>query len=1175
MKLCDFINEKLSKDKIEEQNVLWSVLKTATEDCKSHLSQITTQLYDFDIHDANHSEKVLENIENLLGAKMSDLSFFEATLIYSSCFFHDAAMALPKWEYDLLKAFEGCEEHYNRDVKPCIKNDFKPVQSLFEIKTIINENKSSIYEEFSKVEKYIFAPENEAELQLDLAKRIQSYEEFRNGFSDKLQHKKSNEHDYLNYSNLIRCDFIRETHSKRIVDLIGYMRKRFSVVLKNSIADKYLNTLAEVCKAHGDQAIDVRKLAFEFEIDTLGKANIQFVAIMLRLGDIIHFSSDRAPISLFAEKKITDPVSYKHWKSKFEETRYELCNADSKTSIKFKAYCSSPDTYFFLQDYLDYIDDEIALYYTFLQQLEYNNFHCRENYDIKIAATTDRTGIEADKSKFTPENDVKFTLNQSKILDLLTGAQLYKDEYLCLRELYQNSLDACKCMKAIDKTRNISGKYQISFGLSTGSNGQTYIYCLDNGTGMTMDIIKNHLLCIGNSYYKSRDFIRKNSNWSNTVNPTSQFGVGILSCFMLGDSLEITTKHYENTSTTLSFVIEGDKEQFYHIPTNELDNERIGEHGTLVKIILNEKISKIINCKVPKDLHYFIFAGDNSNFDETFDKASYRDFENSLFWKVNRQIGIINPNIEVFVYDGNDKAHPIIPFSDSFDFRKSPNTDVAAFATVWKHYYFGNGIENPYKDAISCRDFVKDIPICVESDGVQLHTFICLPQKGIPILNHYIFSFSRFLWKTSQLTILVDGVIVNKNPAHLPTFELLGYGLSQDSSVIINFTGEKRPVLSIDRNSTISFPEAIPELLHALVDKLISKIVETVVLHLKEESFDADSAEAQLAINNLLYRFNEFSGDILKQLLASEYAAMKLDKINLSNQESNTLSELCGHSDVTFENIDIRKLDGISKQVVFGKAFAADAIEVSGRSMKIKSNQFLPPSYASRKDRTASIDNHCVIKADVWEGLFEQYDLVTSLWPVVPERLFDKITLLEKQDNYSLDNRRIKIISKSVNGLYGMGTIEPALTNPKIGISSYNKELFGKLPCLIGRVENIQNSFFLFELNSHQRLAKEENKDYFLYEYVAPKELTEEEELKLKDYVGQDDIYIQGIRDGWSILFLGYDSTYYILPGVRQRDELIELIPESIRAKKDAIEYYSLDGRKLDLSSGNKCTNGD
>lgn len=372
-------------------------------------------------------------------------------------------------------------------------------------------------------------------------------------------------------------------------------------------------------------------------------------------------------------------------------------------------------------------------------------------------------------------------------------------------------------------------------------------------------------------------------------------------------------------------------------------------------------------------------------------------------------------------------------------------------------------------------------------------------------------------------------------------------------------------MLSVDRNNIINFSENITEVLKKLVDKLIPKIVDIVVSHLREEKLGSDSPEAQLAINTVLHNFDEFAGDILNQLSVTEYDSLKLDKVSIANQKNIFLGELFSCPDITFENIDIRQLDDISRQIVFGKAFAAEAIEVVDENIKIKSERFFPPSYALKEDRTLLHHVQYVLKADKWEGRFKQYDLVTSLWPVVPESLFEKIAELERQDNYSLDKRRIKIISQTGNGLYGMGAIEPALVNPRIGISSYRKDDFGKAPCLIGRIENIQNHYSLFELNSFRKLVREENKDYVLFEYVAPREIAEEDEIKLKDYIGKDDTYIQGVKEGWSILFLGYECTYYILPGVHKREELVELIPASIRTKKSGIEYYNLDGTKLKL----------
>ena len=80
-----------------------------------------------------------------------------------------------------------------------------------------------------------------------------------------------------------------------------------------------------------------------------------------------------------------------------------------------------------------------------------------------------------------------------------------------------------------------------------------------------------------------------------------------------------------------------------------------------------------------------------------------------------------------------------------------------------------------------------------------------------------------------------------------------------------------------------------------------------------------------------------------------------------------------------------------------------------------------------------------------------------------------------------------------------------------------------------------------------------------LYVYIAPKELSAEDETVLQDYIGNDDVYVQGVREGWIILFLGDDQKYYILPGIHEKQSLIELIPSSIRNRKDGITYYNLD----------------
>ncbi len=64
----------------------------------------------------------------------------------------------------------------------------------------------------------------------------------------------------------------------------------------------------------------------------------------------------------------------------------------------------------------------------------------------------------------------------------------------------------------------------------------------DNGIGMDQYIVQNYLAVIGKSYYQSDDFQRSGI----PVDPISRFGIGILTCFMISDSIEITTQKDRN-----------------------------------------------------------------------------------------------------------------------------------------------------------------------------------------------------------------------------------------------------------------------------------------------------------------------------------------------------------------------------------------------------------------------------------------------------------------------------------------------------------------------------------------------------------------------------------------------------------------------------------------------------
>ena len=74
-------------------------------------------------------------------------------------------------------------------------------------------------------------------------------------------------------------------------------------------------------------------------------------------------------------------------------------------------------------------------------------------------------------------------------------------------------------------------------------SAQSKLRIEDNGTGVTQAIIENHLLKVGSSRYQDPRFREQYTGFS----PISRFGIGVLSAFMVADSVEIITCSPDDT----------------------------------------------------------------------------------------------------------------------------------------------------------------------------------------------------------------------------------------------------------------------------------------------------------------------------------------------------------------------------------------------------------------------------------------------------------------------------------------------------------------------------------------------------------------------------------------------------------------------------------------------------
>jgi len=121
--------------------------------------------------------------------------------------------------------------------------------------------------------------------------------------------------------------------------------------------------------------------------------------------------------------------------------------------------------------------------------------------------------------------NMNFQVNLQGVIDLLSN-HLYSEPGVFIRELLQNSVDAVTARKRLGHTFDETVKVEI-FSSHT-------ISFSDNGCGLTEEEIEQFLARIGGS--------AKRENQDSADDFIGQFGVGLLSCFVVSEEIVLITR---------------------------------------------------------------------------------------------------------------------------------------------------------------------------------------------------------------------------------------------------------------------------------------------------------------------------------------------------------------------------------------------------------------------------------------------------------------------------------------------------------------------------------------------------------------------------------------------------------------------------------------------------------
>jgi len=534
IRLCEKCKEK-------DQDVI-AIVTAGVSFAYQKSKTIIKHMGEFTLHDGEHLFRVLQLMELLLTSKnIEELSVPELMLLILSAFFHDIGMAPSEKEVlNWKKLWDANEPEFNDKTE---------------------------HESYQKFKQFLLAqPEHHIEIVKNLSNGEYSKAETLKGY--------------------IITEYIRRTHANRAREIIDQEK-----ILGDNRSNKiiYRNTdltveLANICHSHNEEAIGL--LQYEKKLlcakDTY--ACLPLIGIILRLADILDFDAKRTPSVLYSHLNIKHPISLKEWQKHRSIESWEI----TPERIQFNAKCDHPAIEASIREFCNLIDNELNVCNNILGLLNDFNKSIGRNLHIKVPFTVirDQIGPKRDirNRPIYIYKETKFSLSKKQVIDLLMGTKLYGNAEVALRELIQNSIDAC--LLRAEQEKHWGNKYEPLITIKYYSENENQILeVVDNGTGMDQYIIDNYYTKVGSSFYTSVDFnlIKIESNAD--INPISRFGIGILSTFMISDTLIVDTMRIygpQKSSDAINLTVEG-QDSIFWIKPGELKSV-----GTTTKLILRK-----------------------------------------------------------------------------------------------------------------------------------------------------------------------------------------------------------------------------------------------------------------------------------------------------------------------------------------------------------------------------------------------------------------------------------------------------------------------------------------------------------------------------------------------------------------------------------------------------------
>lgn len=364
---------------------------------------------------------------------------------------------------------------------------------------------------------------------------------------------------HLNLADELTAFYVRDRHNDWSAEWIRTHLTNGFGWLPDAISH-----LTDLCQSHHWGFHQLADRRFDPILSTGPQPQLvhrRYLACILRLADILENDPERTPDIIFRHRSIaqrdlgkSDPRRHSavHWSKDhalsidFGGDRFRL-QARPRTAVAHRA----------LEQLADWIDHELHGIAAFGEKLppsyKVGRETIRREWHIAPSLIRDIQPLPGTYEYI----DGAFRPNTSRLLQLLSNEQLYGKPIVAVRELLQNAFDAVREKVArrrldpiIDNPadrvweQKLGDQQKVTLTLrpSPAESGRWELVCEDTGVGLSRALITGHLLVSGQGRrHAILELERECQRRGFHPGLTGQFGIGVLSYFMLADQVTVET----------------------------------------------------------------------------------------------------------------------------------------------------------------------------------------------------------------------------------------------------------------------------------------------------------------------------------------------------------------------------------------------------------------------------------------------------------------------------------------------------------------------------------------------------------------------------------------------------------------------------------------------------------